>query len=56
MFEDKELLTVKETAEYLRVCDRTVYKLIEEKQLFAIKVRRKLFVPKSMIYDCLKTK
>ncbi len=54
MFESKDLLTVAETAEYLRVCDRTVYKLIKEKKLFAIEVGKKLLVPKSMIFESLK--
>ncbi len=54
MFESKDLLTVAETAEYLRVCDRTVYKLIKEKKLFAIEVGKKLLVPKSMILVSLK--
>lgn len=56
MFENKELLTVKETAELLGVCEKTVYKLINTKKLFALEVGRKLLVPKSKIYGSLGTK
>ena len=56
MFENKELLTVKETAEFLGVCEKTIYKLINEKELFALKVGKKLLVPKNRIFDSLGTK
>ncbi len=56
MFENKELLTVKETAEFLGVCEKTIYKLINTKELFALKIGKKLLVPKSKIYDSLGTK
>ena len=56
MFEEKELLTVKETAEFLGVCEKTIYKLITEKELFALKVGKKLLVPKNRIFDSLGTK
>ena len=41
MFEEKELLTVKETAEFLGVCEKTIYKLINTKKLFCAKNRQK---------------
>ena len=50
---EKDLLTVKETAELLGVCDRTVYKLIKKKKLFALEVGKKLLVPKCKIFDSL---
>lgn len=53
MFEEKELLTVKETAEFLGVCEKTIYKLINTKKLFALKIGKKLLVPKSRIFDSL---
>lgn len=56
MFENKELLTVKETAEYLGVCSKTVYKLIKNGTIFALKVGKSLRVPKSKIYGSLGTK
>ncbi len=56
MFEENELLTVKETAELLGVCEKTVYKLINTKKLFALEVGRKFLVPKSKIYGSLGTK
>ena len=56
MFETKELLTVKETAEFLGVCTKTVYKLINAKELFALKVGKKLLVPKNRIFDSFGTK
>lgn len=56
MFEEKELLTVKETAEFLGVCEKTIYKLINTKELFALKVGKKLLVPKNRIFDSLGTK
>lgn len=56
MFEEKELLTVKETAEFLGVCEKTIYKLINTKKLFALKIGKKLLVPKSRIFDSLGTK
>ncbi len=56
MIKEKELLTVKETAELLGVCDRTIYKLIKEKKLFALEVGKRLLVPKNKIYDSLGTK
>ena len=56
MFENKELLTVKETAEFLGVCEKTIYKLINAKELFALKVGKKLLVPKNRIFDSLGTK
>ena len=56
MFENKELLTVKETAEFLGVCEKTIYKLINTKKLFALKIGKKLLVPKSKIYGSLGTK
>lgn len=56
MFEEKELLTVKETAEFLGVCEKTIYKLIKNGTIFALKVGKKLLVPKSKIYGSLGTK
>ncbi len=56
MFENKELLTVKETAEYLGVCSKTVYKLIKDGTIFALKVGKSLRVPKSRLIDLLGTK
>lgn len=51
MFEEKEFLTVPETCDYLGICNKTVYKLIREKKLLAIKVGKKYLVPKSKIFD-----
>ena len=56
MFEEKELLTVKETAEYLGVCSKTVYKLIKDGTIFALKVGKSLRVPKSRLIGSLGTK
>ena len=56
MFEEKELLTVKETAEYLGVCSKTVYKLIKDGTIFALKVGKSLRVPKIRLIGSLGTK
>ena len=56
MFEEKELLTVKETAELLGVCEKTIYKLINNRTIFALKVGKSLRVPKSRLIDLLGTK
>ena len=56
MFENKELLTVNETAEYLGVCSKTVYKLIKDGTIFALKVGKSLRVPKSRLIGSLGTK
>ena len=56
MFENKELLTVKETAGYLGVCSKTVYKLIKDGTIFVLKVGKSLRVPKSRLIDLLGTK
>ena len=56
MFENKELLTVKETAEYLGVCSKTVYKLIKDGPIFVLKVGKSLRVPKRRLIDLLGTK
>lgn len=56
MFENKELLTVKETAEYLGICSKTVYKLIKNGSIFALEVGKNLRVPKSKLIDSLGTK
>ena len=56
MFEEKELLTVKETAEFLGVCEKTIYKLIKNGTIFALKVGKSLRVPKSRLIGSLGTK
>lgn len=56
MFENKELLTVNETAELLGVCEKTIYKLIKNGTIFALKVGKSLRVPKSRLIGSLGTK
>ncbi|MBR3817880.1 MAG: helix-turn-helix domain-containing protein [Clostridia bacterium] len=56
MFEEKELLTVKETAELLGVCEKTIYKLINNRTIFVLKVGKNLRVVKSKLIDSLGTK
>lgn len=51
MYEEKEFLSVLETCAYLGICKKTVYKLIREKKLYALKTGKKYLIPKSKIFD-----
>ena len=46
-------LTVPEVAEILRVCTKTVYKLIKEGSIPHIKIGREIRVPKGRLIDYL---
>lgn len=46
-------LTVPEVAEILRVCTKTVYKLIKENNIPAVKVGREIRVSKVRLIDYL---
>lgn len=47
------VLTVPEVAEILRVCTKTVYKLIKEGSIPHIKIGREIRVPKGRLIDYL---
>lgn len=49
-----EALTVKEAAEILRVCTKTIYKIINSGELPAVKVGREMRIAKSNIIDYLR--
>lgn len=49
-----EALTVKEAAEILRVCTKTIYKIIDSGELSAVKVGREMRIAKSNIIDYLR--
>ncbi|MDE6579200.1 MAG: helix-turn-helix domain-containing protein [Ruminiclostridium sp.] len=49
-----EALTVKETAEILRVCTKTIYKIINSGELPAVKIGREMRIAKSNIIDYLR--
>ena len=46
-------LTVPEVAEILRVCTKTVYKLIKEGSIPHVKIGREIRVPKGCLIDYL---
>ena len=46
-------LTVPEVAEILRVCTKTVYKLIKEGSIPHVKIGREIRVPKGLLIDYL---
>ena len=46
-------LTVPEVAEILRVCTKTVYKLIKEDTIPSVKIGREIRVPKGRLIDYL---
>jgi excisionase family DNA binding protein len=47
--------TVEETAEILKVCEKTVYRLVERKMLHAIKALRHLRITKKSLDNFLAT-
>lgn len=49
-----DALTVKEAAEILRVCTKTIYKIINSRELPAVKVGREMRISKSNIIDYLR--
>lgn len=49
-----EALTVKEAAEILRVCTKTIYKIINSGELSAVKIGREMRIAKSNIIDYLR--
>lgn len=49
-----EALTVKEAADILRVCTKTIYKIINSGELPAVKVGREMRIAKSNIIDYLR--
>lgn len=49
-----DALTVKEAAEILRVCTKTVYKIINSRELPAVKIGREMRIAKSNIIDYLR--
>ena len=49
-----EALTVKEAAEILRVCTKTIYKIINSGDLPAVKIGREMRIAKSNIIDYLR--
>ena len=48
-----EILTIPQTAEYLQVCDKTIRRLISNKQLSASKIGKSWRIKKSDIDDYL---
>lgn len=48
-----EILTIPQAAEYLQVCDKTVRRLISNKQLLASKIGKSWRIKKSDIDDYL---
>lgn len=52
---EKELMTVKELSEYLRVSQRIVYKMIDEEKLPYMKPHGKFLFRKSSIDNYLET-
>lgn len=44
-----DVLTVKQVGAIIHVCDKTVYKMIHEEQLFALQVGRKFRIPKQAV-------
>ena len=46
-------LTVPEVAEILRVCTKTVYKLIKEDTIPSVKIGREIRVPKGRLIEYL---
>lgn len=46
-------LTVPEVAEILRVCTKTVYKLVKEGSIPHVKIGREIRVPKGRLIDYL---
>lgn len=48
-----DVLTVKQVAEILNICENSVYRLIRDKQIGSRKVGRKILVPKVCITDYL---
>lgn len=46
---DDEIMTIQQTAEYLRVCDKTVRRLISKKELSASKIGKSWRIKKSDI-------
>lgn len=49
-----ELLTVPEVAEILRVCVRTVWRLINEQELECRRIRRRVFVTREALDSYLR--
>ena len=50
-----DVLTVKEVAQALGICENSVYRLIHQKVIGSIKVGRKILVPKICLVDYLKS-
>lgn len=48
-----DVLTVKEVAQALGICENSVYRLIHQKVIGSIKVGRKILVPKICLVDYL---
>lgn len=54
MNDEPDLLTVREVARMIRVCVRTVYRMIDEGQLpRPIKIRSRSFLPRTALKDFL---
>jgi excisionase family DNA binding protein len=53
---NKELLTAKEVAAYLRIHERQIYRLIKEKKIPAIRVSRKWLFPKDALEEFINAK
>jgi excisionase family DNA binding protein len=49
-----KLLTVKEVADQLQVCDETVYRMIRQKELKAVKVRGRIRVTSAAVEEYIK--
>jgi len=52
---DKPFLRPDEVAKILQLHIKTIYKMIDEKELIALRIRKKLLVPTNILYDYLKS-
>lgn len=50
-----ELLTIDETAEFLRVSDKTVRRMIDDGRLKAVAIGRQWRIPKEALEEFIKT-
>ena len=47
----QELLTVRQVAELANVCERTVYRMIEDGQLKAVRIRNSLRISRKTLHE-----